>query len=319
MQSGKGYSALSGGHPVMAKSVKNMAASVHQRLLNTARESSRPFNEVLQYFAIERFIYRLSKSLHADKFILKGALMFSAWCGPASRPTMDIVLLGKLDNSLEVIITAIKDACEKDVEDDGITFDAETAEAIRITEDAQYKGVRVRVHGSLGNARVAIQIDIGFGDVIVPGATRIAYPTILDFPAPELKGYTMESTIAEKFQAMVKLGVLNSRMKDFYDIWVLSRTFDFKGEVLAEAIEKTFEKRNTPVNPAAALFDPSFGRDGDKNIQWQGFIIKTKLINAPESFEEIMSAVKLFLEPIAASIFERRAFNGIWTAPGPWR
>ena len=303
----------------MAKSVKNIAASVHRRLLNKAKESSRPFNELLQYFAIERFIYRLSKSPHADKFILKGALMFSAWCGPASRPTMDIDLLGKIDNRLEVISAAIKDACLMAVEADGISFNAETVEAVRITEDAEYEGVRIRVHGRLGNARVSVQIDIGFGDVIVPNPSTVSYPAILDFPAPELKGYTMESTIAEKFQAMVKLGVLNSRMKDFYDIWVLSRTFDFKGEILAEAVEKTFEKRNTPVNMNTAIFDPSFGKDGNKNVQWQSFISKTKLTNAPESFEEAIAVVKLFLEPLAASIVERRTFNSIWTAPGPWR
>ena len=158
----------------MAKSAKNIAASVHQRLLNKTKESSRPFNELLQYFAIERFIYRLSKSPHADKFILKGALMFSAWCGPASRPTMDIDLLGIIDNRLEVIIAAMKDACLMDAEADGISFNAETVEAVRITEDAEYEGVRVRVHGSLGNARVSIQIDIGFGDVIVPHASTVA-------------------------------------------------------------------------------------------------------------------------------------------------
>ena len=186
----------------MAKSVKNIVASVHQRLLNKAKESSRPFNELLQYFAIERFIYRLSKSPHADKFILKGALMFAAWYRPASRPTMDIDLLGKIDNSLEVITATIKDPCLMDVEADGISFNAETVAAVRITEDAEYEGVRVRVHGSLGKARVSIQIDIGFGDIIVPNPSTVLYPAILDFPAPELKGYTMESTIAEKFQAI---------------------------------------------------------------------------------------------------------------------
>jgi hypothetical protein len=164
-----------------------------------------------------------------------------------------------------------------------------------------------------------LQIDIGFGDVIVPSPSNVAYPAILDFSAPELKGYTMESTTVEKFQAMVKLGVLNSRMKDFYDIWLLSRTFDFKGKVLAEAVEKTFENRNTPITLNAAIFDPSFGKDGDKNVQWQGFIRKTKLINAPESFEEVIAVVKLFLEPLTASIGERQAFNSIWAAPGPWR
>ena len=303
----------------MVKGITNIAGSVHQLLLNKAKESFRPFNEILQYFAIERFIYRLSKSPHADQFILKGALMFSAWCGPASRPTMDIDLLGKIDNQLDTITAVMKDACLIDVKPDGISFNADTVDAIRITEDAEYEGVRVRVHGRLGKARISIQIDIGFGDVIVPDAGIVSYPAILDFPAPVLKGYTMESTIAEKFQSMVKLGVLNSRMKDFYDIWFLSRTFDFKGEILGEAIEKTFEKRNTLVNLKAALFDPSFGMDKDKDVQWQGFIRKSKLTGAPETFKEIVAAVKLFLEPLAASIAERKALNRIWTAPGPWR
>ncbi|MBC2734840.1 MAG: nucleotidyl transferase AbiEii/AbiGii toxin family protein [Desulfobacteraceae bacterium] len=303
----------------MTKSIKNIPASVHQRLLNKAKEASRPFNELLQYFAIERFLYRLSKSPYADRFILKGALMFSAWCGPASRPTMDIDLLGKIDNRLDAITAAIKDTCLTDVVSDGISFNAETVEAVRITEDAEYEGVRIRVHGSLGNARISIQIDTGFGDVIVPNPDTVSYPALLDFPAPELKGYTMESTIAEKFQAMVKLGVLNSRMKDFYDIWILSRKFDFKGEILAEAVEKTFENRNTPVNLNAAIFDPSFGKDRDKNVQWQGFIKKTKLINVPESFEDVITDIKLFLEPLASSIDERHTFTNTWTAPGPWR
>ena len=303
----------------MAKVVKNITASVHQRLFNQAKESSRPFGELLQYFAIERFIYRLSKSLHADKFILKGALMFSAWCGPASRPTMDIDLLGTIDKRLEVIIAAIRDACLMQVEADGISFDAESIEAARITEGAEYRGVRVRVRGNLGNARISIQIDIGFGDVIVPEPCSIAYPTLLDFPAPELKGYTMESTIAEKFQAMVKLGILNSRMKDFYDIWLLSIIFDFKGKIMAEAVEKTFEKRSTAVTLEAALFDPSFGKDESKDVQWRAFLRKSRLINAPQSFLEIVDAVKLYLEPIAVSIAEGRAFNSNWRAPGPWR
>ena len=157
----------------MAKSIANLPASVHQRLLNKAKESSRPFNEILQYFTIERFIYRLSKSPHADQFILKGALMFSAWCGPESRPTMDIDLLGKIDNRVDTITTVMKDACLTNVEPDGISFNAETVEAVRITEDAEYEGVRVRVRGSLGKIRVSIQIDIGFGDVIVPNADPI--------------------------------------------------------------------------------------------------------------------------------------------------
>lgn len=184
----------------MSGKIKNTAASVHHRLLEKARESSRPFNEILQHFAIERFIYRLSRTPQADRFILKGALMFSVWGGQMSRPTMDIDLLGKIENNLEVIATAMKDACEMEVEVDGLSFQPETVTASRITEDAEYEGVRVRVRGSLGRARFSLQVDIGFGDIIFPGPMKIGYPVLLNFPAPELKGYSMESTIAEKFR-----------------------------------------------------------------------------------------------------------------------
>ena len=303
----------------MAGSIKNIAASVHHRLLSKAKESSRPFNELLQHFAIERFIYRLSKNPHVDRFILKGALMFWAWSGSGSRPTMDIDLLGKIDNSLDVIVATMKNICEMVVEPDGMSFNAETVTAARITEDAEYEGVRVRIQGGLGNARVSLQIDIGFGDVIVPGPGKVAYPALLDFPSPELNGYTMESTIAEKFHAMVRLGVLNSRMKDFYDIWMLSRTFDFKGEMLAEAVEKTFENRNTPIPIKPTAFDPSFVNDQAKKIQWQGFIQKAKLAEAPEAFEDVVAAVKAFLEPLVTSLAEGWTFRSIWSAPGPWR
>jgi hypothetical protein len=206
-----------------------------------------------------------------------------------------------------------------EVEADGMSFNAEKLTAARITEGAEYQGVRVRAEGSLGNTRVSLQIDVGFGDVIVPGPIRVAYPVLLDFPPPELNGYSMESTIAEKFQAMVKLGVLNSRMKDFYDIWMLCRRFDFRGELLAEAVEKTFENRSTPVTVDPMVFDPTFAQDRDKKVQWQAFVRKAKLANAPEAFEDVVAVVKLFLAPVAASLFERRVFRSIWNAPGPWR
>ena len=303
----------------MEKSIKNIAASVHHRLLSKARESSRPFNELLQHFAIERFIYRLSRNPHADRFILKGALMFWAWSGPVSRTTMDIDLLGKIDNRIEVIVAVMKDVCVMVVEADGMSFNTETVTAARITEDAEYEGVRVRIQGGLGNARVSLQIDIGFGDVIVPGPSKVVYPVLLDFPAPELNGYTMESTIAEKFHAMVKLGVLNSRMKDFYDIWMLSCTFDFRGEILTKAVKKTFENRNTSIPIKPMVFNPSFVNDQAKKIQWQGFVRKAELSDAPKSFEDVVSAIKMFLEPLVVSLAEGRTFCSIWSAPGPWR
>ena len=195
-------------------SPKNIAASVHQRLLNKARESDRPFNELLQYYAIERFLYRLAMSSHADRYILKGALMLTVWKSPVSRPTMDIDLLGKTGNSIEAIVSMVQEVCRLKVISDGIVFDPKSVRGERITEDADYEGVRVRFQGSLATAQVTIQLDIGFGDVVIPPAELTIYPTILDFPAPQMLAYSKESAIAEKFEAMVKLGVMNSRMKD---------------------------------------------------------------------------------------------------------
>ena len=303
----------------MAKSIENIAASVHQQLLNRAKETSRPFNELLQHFAIERFIYRLSKGRHADRFILKGALMFSTWSGAPSRPTMDIDLLARIDNNLEAVVATIREACRRRVGTDGLSFDPEKVTAARITEGAEYEGVRARVRGHLGNARVSLQIDVGFGDVVVPGPSKIVYPVLLDFPAPELNGYTKESTIAEKFQAMVKLGVLNTRMKDFYDIWMLSRFFDFKGEVLAKAVEKTFAVRKTQITNVSTVFDPSFMQDADKETQWLAFIGKAKLSEAPGTFEYAVAAIEKFVHPVVDALAEERAFRRTWTAPGPWR
>ena len=302
----------------MAAETRNIPASVHQRLLAKARGSSRPFNELLQHFAIERFLYRLSKSPQAGRFILKGALMLSAWSGSMSRPTMDIDLSGKIENDPATLAAAMKEACRMAVPPDGMSFNAEAVTAAGIMEDAGYQGVRVRIQGNLGNARISLQVDIGFGDVIVPGPRKVTYPVLLDFPPPELNGYSMESTIAEKFHAMVQRGVLNSRMKDFHDIWMLSRTFNFHGAMLAKAIEKTFANRNTPVPTAPAVFDPSFVQDRGKNVQWRGFIRKSGLSGTPDSFAAIVAGVKVFLEPIKTAIFEQRIFRGLWKAPGPW-
>ncbi len=168
----------------MAREVSNLPASVHQRLLNKATESSRPFNELLQYFAMERFIYRLSRTPHAGKFILKGALMFTVCGAPASQPTKDIDLLGRTSNDVDEIVKVMKDACKVEVEPDGMSFDEDSVAGGPIAEDADYQGVRTTLGGTLGNARVNLQIDIGFGDVISPRPTKISYPTILDFPAP---------------------------------------------------------------------------------------------------------------------------------------
>ncbi len=235
-----------------------------------------------------------------------------------SRPTMDIDLLGNIENSTDLIIAVFKDACETEVDNDGIVFHKDTVTATRITEDADYKGVRVLLRGNLGSIRLFLQIDIGFGDVIIPKPDRVNYPVLLDFPPPELDGYTMESAVAEKFQVMAKLGLLNSRMKDFYDIWFLSQRFDFKGETLIEAIEKTFEKRKTPLISEPSIFNPSFMKNDIKQAQWHGFVNKTRLTDAPISFENVSVGIKYFLQPVVVSMINRQTFRLFWAAQGPW-
>src|SRR5262249_51496662 len=183
---------------------------------------------------MERFLYRLSTTRHRARFVLKGALMLHVWEAPLARATKDIDFLGRLDNSLDNLEGVVREVCTADVEPDGMMFDAATVEIERIKEDADYLGVRVRFVGLLGKARVAMQIDVGFGDVVTPGAQDITYPTLLDFPAPALSGYPRETVIAEKFQAMVYLRTLNSRMKDFYDVWLLARKFAFDGAIPAK-------------------------------------------------------------------------------------
>jgi len=167
---------------VTERALKDVAASFHRRLLNRARDTNRPFNEFLQYFAMERFLYRLSRSPHSSKFVLKGALMLSAWEAPFSRPTTDIDLLGHLDNSVDAVVAVLRDVCLQDVEPDGLVFDATSCQGERIAEGADYEGVRVRLRANLGNARIVMHVDVGFGDSVVPAALSLSYPTILDLP-----------------------------------------------------------------------------------------------------------------------------------------
>lgn len=298
---------------------KNLPASVRQRLTNKAKETARPFQEVLQYFAMERFLYRLSQSQHADRFVLKGALMFTAWGAPASRPTKDIDLLGRTDNQVEAVTTLMREVCGQAVDPDGLVFDVGSVTGQAIKEDADYSGVRVTFLVTLQNARVSMQIDVGFGDVVTPAATKTDYPALLDFAAPQLLGYPRETVVAEKFEAMTKLGLLNSRMKDFYDLWLLSRQFDFDGSTLSTAIRRTFENRKTAVVASPTALTAAFGSDMAKQTQWQGFLKRTKLSDVPTSLQEVVDVLVPFLTPVASAVESGAKFEESWVAPGPWQ
>ncbi len=298
---------------------RNVAASVRQRLLNKARAEGRPFNELLQYFALERFLYRLGRSSYSNRFVLKGALMFGVWQGPFSRPTRDVDLLGHVEHTVEGVTTVMRAICQQSVpEDDGLRFDADSVTGERIVEAASYEGVRVKLVAYLEDARVLVQIDIGFGDPLVPGPNPIRLPTILEFPPPELLGYSRESAIAEKFQAMVYLGVVNSRMKDFYDIWSLATRFEFDGAILAQAIRETFRARQTTLSQTPAAFSEAFANDREKQAQWTAFVRRIQVKNMPVSFSDAVQDIKAFLQPVIQALIEESPFGLRWPPGGPW-
>jgi hypothetical protein len=303
---------------VTARSVTNLPASIHQRLLNQAKQHDRPLQELLQYFAIERFLFRLSQSPHATSFYLKGALMLRLWDSPLSRPTIDVDLMSRHVLSQEVLETTIKEICNQKVPDDGCLFDASTVKAQPIRIDNNYGGIRVEFIAHIGNMRLSMQVDVGFGDVIVPGPIPIDFPALLDFPSPHLLAYSPESAIAEKFQAMVILDSANSRMKDFYDISLLARTHPFKGAVLSQAIQATFERRRTPLplDSPTALTD-SFARDQTKQTQWNAFVRKGRIVEKVP-FGKVVELLRMFLIPPTLAAARGESFTSDWPPGGPW-
>jgi predicted nucleotidyltransferase component of viral defense system len=298
--------------------IKDFPASIHDRLLNQARLIGRPFNELLQYYAIERFLYRLSRSRHAGKFILKGALLFRIWGLATSRSTRDIDLLGFTSNEVGNLVAIIQEVCKQEVEQDGLIFVTDTVTGERIDEDADYEGVRLRFSGLLGRARIHLQIDIGFSDVVTPVPGKKTYPVILPLPAPELQSYPPETVIAEKLQTLVFLGSVNSRMKDFYDLWFLADRFEFDGDVLQEAISATFEHRHTVI-PAGepVAFSEQFARE--KQSQWKAFLATSFIEDAPDSLAIIIGRLQGFILPILQSIQTGQKFRKKWKPGGPWK
>jgi hypothetical protein len=295
-----------------------LAASIHDRLLNKAKREHRPFQELLQYFAMERFLYRLSQSPHRDSFVLKGGLMLKFWESSFTRPTLDIDLLGKTENLEASILSLLTDVCNQNVESDGMLFGSGSLKAERITEDAHYQGLRVRLTGYLGSSRATLQIDIGFGDIVLPEPALITYPTLLDQPAPNLLGYSRESTIAEKLESMVSLGMLNSRMKDYYDLWFLCRHFEFDGEQLSAAIQSTFDHRGTALSADPIVLSSEFANDPSRITLWKAFRTRTHLDDAPVTLYEVISELQGFMLPVLKRLIEKEPFRKHWSFTGPW-
>jgi hypothetical protein len=272
--------------------------------------------ELLQYYALQRFLYRLGESRHRDHFVLKGALMLVAWQSPVTRPTRDIDLLGRMENSIEQVTAAIREIAAMSFPEDALLFDAASVTGERITEDAGYAGVRVRFAGYLGKARVPMQIDVGFGDALVPGPTEVRLPPILDLAPAVLQGYTRESAIAEKLQVMLALGEINSRMKDYYDIWLLATHYAFPGPVLAAAIEATLHRRQTRIVLPAPALEQSFA-DARHEAQWRAFL-RRHLLEHPETLKEAITVVGSFLQPVLLALSSGGSLPHEWPPGGPW-
>lgn len=281
----------------MAKELKNIGASVRARLLQLAKASGQSFDLVLTRFALERLLFRLSQSPHADRFVLKGAMLMMSWFEDPHRGTRDLDLLGFGDPEPEAMLATFRDILALN-DDDGVEFDVDALRVDRIREELEYGGLRLRTTASISGARINLTIDIGFGDAMEPGAEMLEYPSMLAFAAPRLRAYARETVIAEKFQAMVALGRANSRMKDFYDIWILSKSFDFAGDRLARAIAATFARRETaiPVDLPDAL-TPAFAGDEQKQRQWSAFV---RDVSAnPGGLEDVVTSLAEFLMPHA--------------------
>jgi len=280
---------------------RNTAASVKARLQNVAVKRGEDFNLLLLRYGIERLLFRLSKSRYADRFLVKGAMLFAIWDEKTHRPTRDLDLLGFGPSEREDLLQTFRAVAASEVVDDGLVFDPASVTADEIREDNAYGGIRVRLMGKLGTAEIPVQIDIGVGDAVTPEPESVLFPTLLDFPAPQIRIYPAYTVVAEKFEAMVKLGMTNTRMKDFHDVWFLAKRFEFDNAILRQAINATFARRQTPLPECPYPFSDSFATDAVKQTQWTAFLRRNGLTQVPSQFADVVFALKVFFEPLAYS------------------
>ena len=298
-------------------SVRNISASVRDRLLNKARAEKLDYNLLLTRYALERMLYRLSISKQRDQFLLKGALLFDLWFDVPHRPTHDADFLGFGSAEIPHIEETFRDICRIEVED-GIAFQPDTVKAAEIRKEANYAGVRVTLLGMLDSARCPVQIDIGFGDAVVPGPDEVHYPVILgEMPGPHLHVYPRYTVVAEKLEALTSLGMLNSRMKDYFDLWILAKHSDFDGQILSRAVAATFDRRRTAIPAGVPIgLSDEFINDAQKGKQWQAFLRKNAL--EPIPLATVVGDLRDFLMPVLAAIVVDGSHDYSWRAGAGW-
>lgn len=302
----------------MKKPPVNVAASVRDRLKALAVKRGENFDLILVRYGIERLLYRLSVSPLRKNFVLKGAMLFIAWEGIQHRETRDLDLMGYGESTVEKLIETFRAICSVKVPDDGLVFLDVTGEPIRALDE--YGGVRLKVLSKVTAARITIQVDIGFGNSITPGPVDLQYPALLDFPSPKLRAYPVQTVVAEKLQAMVNLGLRNGRLKDYFDLWYLSRTVNFDGEILSEAIRATFIQRKTsfPEGEPVGL-TPRFYDDSIRETQWRAFLKKVDQDSRPASLNSVVESLRQFLLPPLSAAAGNGLLNEAWNAGGPWK
>lgn len=294
---------------------RNLAASIRARLLKIAKQSNRDYNSILLQYFQERFLFRLSLSAYRSQFILKGALLFIVYRMPRVRPTRDIDFLGQaITNDPKEVQNALRRIAGIQF-DDGVTFKGASVSVEKIKEESDYEGVRAKIEAELGGARDVLQLDIGFGDRIVGGPVEMDFPVLLDLPAPRIQVYSKESAIAEKFEAIVRLSFVTSRMKDFYDILYLASQESFSFENLRKAIVSTFDRRKTPLDDRNIIFGDEFRQAIEKQEQWKAFLRRTH-VDSFEKFADAIEHLRMFIDPACSDSHPRRRI--VWQ-PQSWR
>lgn len=304
----------------MTRKPVNLQASVANRLRNVATAKGIDLAFVLRRYAIERLLYRLSVSPERDRFVLKGAMLFTAWLPDPFRPTQDLDLLGFGEAAVPIIAERIASVCAVIVPDDGLVFDVTTLRAEPIRGNQDYGGVRVKLTARLARTQIPVQIDIGFGDAVTPGIVDLVFPALLDAPAPAIRAYPKETVLAEKLQAIVVLGAVNTRIKDYYDLLALARLFEFDGATVRDAIIATFARRGTPLPTDTPVgLSAAFAADPHKVSLWQAFINRESLLLEPGDLVAAVEDVAAFVLPPLTAAHDGKAFSRRWLAGGPWR
>lgn len=301
------------------KPVKDVSASIRQKLLNLRDEQNQNFTLILNRYARERLLYRIGASSHCDRFILKGATLFTLWDDQPHRMTQDIDLLGIMDGVIPELIGTFQDICSISEGNDGLRFPNDEISGEEIREDQVYGGIRIKLIGYLGKMRIPLQVDIGFGDSVTPDAEKVIIPSLLGLPDPVLYAYPKETVIAEKAQAMVVLGIANSRMKDFYDLWTLSRNHDYEGYVLIEALRNTFARRQTTIPEELPIgLSEEFCTDTAKRLQWRAFLHKSGLSTENLELPVVIERLREFLWPPMEAARNVSAFPSKWSSENGW-